>query len=96
MSWRRSCRLCVQSYDELFLLLDALDECPEDDGVWQNVLEGLERLAQKASNIKMLVTSREITDVRESMVTLGINPVSIAVRSVDADIQKYTSSSIVG
>ena len=82
---------CSQSHGELFLLLDALDECPEVGDVQQNVLDGLERLAQRASNIKMLMTSRETSDVRESMAALGANPMSIAVRSVDADIQRYTS-----
>jgi Cdc6-like AAA superfamily ATPase len=85
---------CSQSHGELFLLLDALDECPEVDEVRQNLLGGLERLAQEVSNIKMLMTSRETSDVRESMATLAANPLSIAVRSVDADIQRYTSSQL--
>ena len=85
---------CSQSHGDLFLLLDALDECPEVGEVRQNVLDGLGRLAQQASNIKMLMTSRETTDVRESMATLGANSMSIAVRSVDADIQRYISSQL--
>ena len=85
---------CIRSCDEFFLFLDALDECPEGSEVRQNVLEGLERLAQEARNIRMFVTSREVTDVGESMQTLEAVPVSIAVRSVDSDIQRYTSSQL--
>ena len=84
---------CIQSYDELFLLLDALDECPEVD-IRQNVLDGLERLASEAPNIKMFVTSREVSDVSQSMQMLRADPVSIAARLVDADIQRYTSSQL--
>jgi hypothetical protein len=85
---------CIQSYDELFLLLDALDECPESGEVRQNVLDGLERLACEAPNIRTFVTSREVSDVGEAMETLGADLVSIAARSVDADIQRYMSSQL--
>ena len=85
---------CIQSYDELFLLLDALDECPEVGKVRQNVLDGLERLASEAPNIRTFVTSREVSDVGESMETLGADLVSVAARSVDADIQRYISSQL--
>jgi ankyrin repeat domain-containing protein 50 len=81
---------CIQPYDELFLVLDALDECPEGNEVRQNVLEGLERVTQKAGNVRMFITSREVTDVRDSMQTLGAISISLAARSVDADIQRYT------
>jgi Cdc6-like AAA superfamily ATPase len=85
---------CVQPYDELFLLLDALDECPEGSEVRQNVLAGLERVAQEAGNIKMFVTSREVTDVGDCMQTLGANFTSVAARSVNADIERYTTNQL--
>jgi hypothetical protein len=85
---------CIQPYDELFLLLDALDECPEGSKVRQNVLEGLERLAQGAGNVRMFVTSREVTDVGDSMQMLGANFASVAARSVDADIRRYISTQL--
>ena len=81
----------VQSYNELFLLLDALDECPEGSEVRQNVLEGLERVTQKARNIRIFVTSREVTNIGDSMQTLGASFTSMPARSVDADIQRYAS-----
>jgi ankyrin repeat domain-containing protein 50 len=86
---------CAQSYNELFLLLDALDECPESNEARQNVLEGLERVAQKAGNVRMFVTSREVTDVGDSMQTLGANIMSVATRSVNKDIGRYTSHQLL-
>ena len=65
---------------------------PEGGDVRQNVLERLEWLLQKGLNIKLLATSREVRDVRESMETLGVEPISIAIGSVDADIQKWVST----
>ena len=100
---------CSQSHGELFLLLDALDECPEVGEVRQNVLDGLERLAQEAPNIRMFVTSREVSSVGESMFVtsrevssvgesmqvLRANIVSAASRSVNADIRRYVSTQLV-
>ena len=86
---------CIQQYDELFVLLDALDECPEGNEVRQNVLEGLERVAQKAGNVRMFVTSREVPDIGESMQTLGANIMSVAAQSVNADIERYISRQLL-
>ena len=83
-----------RSYDEVFLLLDALDECPEGGEVRQTVLKRLEWLSRSAPNVRILATSRELGDVRESMEMVGANPISIASRSVDADIRKYVSSEL--
>ena len=85
---------CVESYDELFVLMDALDESPEDGEVRQRMLGGLERIAQQAPNVRMFVTSREVTEVRESMQILGAEPISIVVRLVDVDIQRYLSTQL--
>jgi hypothetical protein len=84
----------IESFDEVFVLLDALDECPEAEEARQNVLEGLERLSQGARNLRVLATSREISDVRDSMETLGADAIPIATLAVDADIQKWVSSQL--
>ena len=85
----------VGSYNEVYLSLDALDECPEDGDVRQNVLQCLERLSQKAPNLRVVATSRyETSEVRESMEILRADPISITARSVDADIRKYVTSQL--
>lgn len=85
---------CVQSYGALFLLLDALDDCPENNEAQQNVLDGLERLSQVAPKTKIFVTSREVSSVRESMQMLRAILVSVASRSVNADIRRYVSTQL--
>ena len=84
----------IEAYDKVFLLLDALDECPEADDVLENMLRRLEGLARHAPKLKILATSRELSDVRESMETLGAEQIAIATRAVDADIKKYVSSQL--
>jgi hypothetical protein len=79
----------VKQHDEVFLLLDALDECPEDDEARQNVLDCLHRLTQGANNVKIFATSRQLLEIKASMENLGANSVSIDTGAVDADIGRY-------
>ena len=85
----------VASYDKAFILLDALDWCSKGSDVRQNVLECLERLLQQASNLQLLVTSREVRNVCKSIKMLGAEPKFIATQSVHADICKYTALNIL-
>jgi len=87
-----SVRPCARVY----LIMDALDECPEDHEARQRVLERIERLTQGASNLKILATSRELSAIRESMVILGSEPMRIATSDVDADIQRYVANQLSG
>lgn len=80
--------------NELFVLLDALDECLEAGEVRENVLQGLERLSLRASKLRILATSREVKDVRDCMGTLRADVISIATHIVDADIHKWVSSQL--
>lgn len=84
----------VASYDKVFLHLDALDECPEEEGARQIVLNGVEILFERAPNVRILVTSRDVPDVRYLMEKLGAHPLSIGAQTVNADIQKYVSTEL--
>jgi hypothetical protein len=87
-----SVRPCARVY----LIMDALDECPEDREARQRVLERIERLTQGAPNLKILATSRELPAIRESMAALGSEPMRIATSDVDADIQRYVANQLSG
>jgi hypothetical protein len=87
-----SIRPCARVY----LIMDALDECPEDHEARQRVLGRIERLIQGASNVKILATSRELPAIRESMAALGSEPMRIATSDVDADIQRYVANQLSG
>lgn len=85
---------CFESYEKVFLLVDALDECPEDGDVRHTMLECLARLSQGGPHVRILTTSREVPDIRESMTRLGATPISIATRSVDVDIRQYMATQL--
>ena len=85
----------VSQYDEVFLALDALDECPERDEARRGMLHGLERLAAKASNLKILATSRELRDIHDRVDLLEADVVPISTRRVDADIGRYVGGELL-
>ncbi|KAK6436813.1 hypothetical protein LTR95_006993 [Oleoguttula sp. CCFEE 5521] len=84
----------VASYDEVFLHLDALDECPEGDGMRQNVLNGIQQLLRQAPNVRILVTSRDVSDVRSLMEISGADLMPIIAQTISSDIRKYVSTQV--
>jgi hypothetical protein len=80
---------CIRSCSKVYLLVDALDECPEHDGTRQGVLARFERLTQDAPNLMVFATSRELERIRMSMEALPAEPLRVIARAVDADIEIY-------
>jgi hypothetical protein len=84
----------IRSCSKVYLLVDALDECPEDNETRQSVLARIERLTQDASNLKIFATSRELDSIRKSMEALAAEPLRVITRAVDVDIQAYLSTEL--
>jgi hypothetical protein len=84
----------IRSCSKVYLLLDALDECPEDYETRQIVLARIERLSKDAPNLRILVTSRELDRIRISMEALFAEPLRVATSAVDADIQIYVATEV--
>jgi hypothetical protein len=84
----------IRSCSKVYLLVDALDECPEDSETRQSVLARIERLTQDTSNLKIFATSRELDSMRKSMEALAAEPLRVITRAVDADIQAYLSTEL--
>jgi Cdc6-like AAA superfamily ATPase len=79
----------IRQYDEVSVLLDALDECPEDDDARQDVLDLLQRLARSANDLRIFTTSRQLPDIKFSMEDLNSVPMSVDTIAVDVDIGRY-------
>ncbi|KAA6415797.1 MAG: hypothetical protein FRX48_00515 [Lasallia pustulata] len=78
----------VEGFDETYIVLDALDECSDRE-------ELLERMGEiqgwKLRQLRMLVTSRWLIDIKESLEPLTEPRGKICIQSslVDADILTY-------
>ena len=84
-------------YDTTFVVLDALDECPEDSGVFSErskLFAGLGYLSKEATNLKILMTSRDIPDIRHCMLRLPAEQFPIYAPAVDSDISKYVAEQL--
>ncbi len=85
-------KLLLNSAD-VFILLDALDECTEIESLMENI----ERMAGwKISNLHMLVTSRKKKEIEESMSELLHDERRICIQSaqVEGDIRMYIQNRI--
>jgi hypothetical protein len=84
-------------YDTAFVVLDALDECPEDPGSVSErstLFNGLGYLSKEAANLKILMTSRDVPDIRDCMVRLPAEQLPIQARAVDDDISSYVAQQL--
>jgi hypothetical protein len=84
----------IRSCSRVYLLIDALDECPEDLETRQSVLSRIETLTQDAPNLRILATSRELDRIRRSMEGLNAEPLRVTTRAVDDDIQIYLAKEV--
>jgi hypothetical protein len=83
----------IQSLDHVFVVIDALDECPkgqERDSLL-TVLSNLK--SSSLYNLHILVTSRHEPDIEENLAPmLTSQPISLQGSGVDWDIRSHISS----
>ena len=86
----------LQKHDLAYLVIDALDECPEanDNEGREEVMRGLHSLATRHPHIKLLITSRKETDISDFMQEWEPPVAEIAVQPSEGDIEKYVHSEL--
>jgi hypothetical protein len=80
---------------EIYIIMDALDEYPEENSKRQELLVQIERMVeQRLENLHILATSRNETDIRATLGDLagGGIPIPIQSSKVDADIKMYVKT----
>lgn len=77
----------VQSYNRVYFVIDALDECSEANGTRKDLLVELQRL-KPAANI--LITSRDLPSIER----LLKDAARIEIRASDEDIKNYVEDRI--
>jgi hypothetical protein len=77
----------LAKYSKAFLVADALDECPEENGIRARMLTVLRSLA---GNFNLMVTSRSLPIIAQDFQGTKC----IEIRAKDEDIKKYITSRI--
>jgi hypothetical protein len=74
---------------ELYVVIDALDECIDKDGemIWKDLLTNLKKCV---ANLRLLYTSRHIDDIDEALP--GVT--CIEIRASDADMRAYIQAQV--
>ena len=78
----------VGHYDCFYIVVDALDECPDDYRL--EVLDILKTIRTKASNARVIYTSREETDIKEAFSDFK----SLCIAANMSDLKLYVVSQI--
>ncbi|RMJ21138.1 ankyrin repeat protein, partial [Aspergillus sp. HF37] len=80
----------VRHFQIVYLIMDALDECCEQEGV----LDLIADLVQASPSINVLVTSRDSTDIRIALGNVLTNVVSASLDGISLDIRTYVRNSL--
>lgn len=84
----------LNTYDTVFISLDALDECPEEAGARSRLFDGLDYLAREAPNVKFSMTSREIPDISDYLERLPAARLPVMTLAVNHDIESYVAQQL--
>jgi hypothetical protein len=84
-------RSSISEAGEVYIVIDALDECPNESGERSELCVTLRNILEwKKQNIHILAVSRRETDLFETLEPLSaIGPMSLESRVIDEDIQKF-------
>jgi hypothetical protein len=80
-------RIIVSTYQTVYVVIDALDECSESNGE-RSELVG--HLREMPSNLKILCTSRELPDIEKLFSESG----KVYIHAQETDVEKYLKGQI--
>ena len=89
--------IIVQQFNSVFLVLDALDECTEDQRV--DLYEFFARITEYSSGmnnglVKLFVASRKEPDIERTFLRRSVQTIEIEAKKVDSDIRLYIAAQI--
>ncbi|EGX50654.1 hypothetical protein AOL_s00075g80 [Orbilia oligospora ATCC 24927] len=73
------------TYSRVFIIIDALDECREDDDCRTNFISELLKLHDRINGVNLFITSRPIPEIEKEF---WGNPTR-SIRAYDEDVRKY-------
>lgn len=85
--WSKLIQSEVSRLSGLFIIIDALDECPESKGTRDSFLAEIRKLEQSTH---LLVTSRHISSIEREFETAS----RLEIRATDEDVRRYVEGRI--
>jgi hypothetical protein len=82
----------AKSFQEVFLMVDALDECSADDR--QHIIGFLTNLVDTLPNIKVFVTSRKESDIAQAFEDSKTPTIKIEAQNVAEDVSSYVRAEV--
>lgn len=87
----QSLRRVICRFKDSYIFLDALDECPKDGGR-EGVIQAIQKIRDwDLPGLHLLVTSRNLYDIRESLQSSSKHELSMGNPGVDDDISNYVT-----
>jgi hypothetical protein len=81
----------IKQFRQVYLLLDALDECGEQQGV----LSLIANLVRYDTGFSILITSRDTTEIsRSALGQISTNAIYMSLDNVNMDIRTYVINSL--
>lgn len=88
-------RIIAQVNHHIFIIIDALDECPVLSGERKKVLQFLQQVKEwRHANLHVLITSRDEHDISYNLRNMGFQEVAMEESDVNCDIFKYISGQL--
>jgi len=85
----RALQSVLTVYSTVYVIIDALDECPDKDGTRSQLLAKLRDLQGKR-DLRLMATSRFIPDILQEFNGMPM----LEIRASDADVQQYVAGQI--
>jgi len=79
----------IKSYTQVFIVVDALDECSEVNGTRMKLIRVLRSLPR---SVNLMVTSRDLASIKQEFLDAG----RLRIRAHDEDITKYVENQLGG
>ena len=85
--------LILEAFNDVYIVLDALDECAERKGVLEWIKE---MTSWRRSKLHLLATSRKDEDIYKHLQSPDLNYVYIKQDLVSRDIERYINNILYG
>ena len=82
----------ARTFDEVFLVIDALDECPKDER--SHIIQFITEVTNTLPRTKVFVTSRRESDIVDAFESSNTPTIKIEAENVAADIKLFVTTEV--